>query len=328
MRAGRSGRSKGRTLALALAVQAAILGVTAFVAFQEEPIAHPPAFSGERVLLAESERPRVRERVRELNQRMSKPRSFQPLAVEKAFQDDLPQLPALPDTDVDMAGLEDELLLGQGRFFEESLAELSRGLGGGGSVAEFFGVRDSGERIVIVVNTSASVVSKAAKRGVSIEQIQEETVRLIDGLGGATVFGIVQFSQGTRLFSEHLAPALARNKLAAAAWVRGNLRGNPPAPRDSELVGHEAALAEAFALGPDLVFLVTDGVLNRRTAKTGGGYRYPTIAFGTLLSFVDREALEAGLRPKVHVVGFELGELERAGLNRLARRFGGSLREL
>ena len=87
---------------------------------------------------------------------------------------------------------------------------------GSSSAASFFGVQDSGRRIVIVVNTSTSVLRKERNQGVSIEAIHEEVVSLIDNLDRGTLFGIVQFSQGSRRFAPYLAPAISRNKEAAS----------------------------------------------------------------------------------------------------------------
>lgn len=258
---------------------------------------------------------------------MSRPKSFHRLAVENSFASDLPAAPALPVDAFDLDSMEDDFLeSAQSAFAESGLMDLVGGLGGQASATEFFGVKASGQRIAIVVNTSASVVRRAAARGVTIEQIQNEAVDLIEGLEGGTSFGVVQFSQGVRGFSERLAPASAKNKRLAAAWVRTELRGNPPIASE-EWLGHEAALRAALSLQPDLIFLVTDGSLNRRTANSGGGYSYPKISFERLISFVEGEISTVGANPRIHVIGFELGERERSGLERLVRRFGGSLRE-
>lgn len=313
---------------IALAVQVAVLLVTVFVMVKKDGVAEPPAFSGERVVSGERPEAKRLDRVRELSRRMSKPRSFQRLAVEEAFQSDLPPVPALAQESLDFDSMEESFLAeAQHSLSESGLMSLANSLGGRESAAEFFGVKASGRRIVIVVNTSASVVRKAAARGVSIEQLQEEASRLVEGLDGGTLFGIVQFSQGTNLFSDFMAPALVKNKRQAGEWVRRELRGNPPVEEGS-LVGHEAAWAAALRLDPDLIFFVTDGSLNRRTAAAGGGYSYPKISFDAFFRFAERQAMEAGVMPRLHVVGFELGDAERQGLARLAKRFGGSLREL
>src|SRR5690606_3183234 len=134
------------------------------------------------------------------------------------------------------------------------LASLAGSVSGKASAAEFFGLRDSGERIVILVNTSASVVRKAQKRGVSIDQLHDQVVGLVEGLGSGTLFGIVQFSQGARAFSDWVAPALKRNKALAAEWAREELRGNPKIESEAQL-GHEAGFHLAMALRPDVIFL-------------------------------------------------------------------------
>ncbi|MBD5778604.1 hypothetical protein IEN85_03820 [Pelagicoccus sp. NFK12] len=322
-------RSRSRsTLFIALAVQVAVVLVSVFIMVREDALVEPPAFSGERVVsVARPEEKRL-DRVREMSRRISKPRSFQRLAVEQAFQNELPSMPALPQDALDLNSVEDSMLADAHASLSGSgLMDLASSLAGKESAAEFFGVRDSGRRIVIVVNTSASVVRKASARGVSIERLQQEAIALVEGLGSGTLFGIVQFSQGTKSFSEFMAPALVKNKVAAAEWVRSELKGNPKVLPGS-LVGHEAAVAAAMALQPDLIFLVTDGSLNRRTAKPGGGYSYPKISFAELMDFADRQVMQRGVKPRLHVVGFELGEVEREGLERLARRFNGSLREM
>lgn len=326
LRASR-GRSRRGAFFVALAVQGALLGISVFVVVKEEVPVEAPAFSGERTVTVEERREERADRMRQLKRRMERPKTFLPLAVERSFESDLPAVAALPLEDLDAVGeAMDPMLAGEGLLDTSGLEGLVGQFAAGESAARFFGVADSGRRIVIVVNTSASVARKAAGRGVSVEAIQEEVVGLVAGLDRNTLFGVVQFSQGVRGFSEELAPALAKNKRSAEAWVREELRGNPPV-EDERLVGHEAALAAAFGLQPDLVFLVTDGSLNRRTRKAGGGWSYPKISFDALLAFCEREVATSGVSPRVHVVGFELGESEREGLRRLASRFGGSLRE-
>ncbi len=268
-----------------------------------------------------------KQRTRDLQRRMSRPRTFQRLAVESTFDTALPALPSLPreafdQSDLGSAFLEDS----SSALGAVGLADLASGLSARESAAEFFGVKDNGRRIVIIVNTSASVVRKAARRGVSIERLQSEAAGLIEGLDSGTLFGIVQFSQGARSFPPQLAPALKKNKALAEAWVRSELRGNPPIADEARL-GHEAAFHEALRLQPDLIFLVTDGVLNRRV-RSGNGYSYPTISYEQLTSAIEREMRDNGASPRIHAVGFELGEKESVGLQALTRRFGGSLRSL
>ena len=96
------------------------------------------------------------------------------------------------------------------------------------SAAAFFGVEDQGERIVIVVNTSASVMRKARNRGYTIERIQAELLRLIDGLESGTRFVLVQFSQGVRQFASFVAPATASNRAGGIGMDPIQPDGQPP----------------------------------------------------------------------------------------------------
>ena len=312
---------------MALAVQAVLLASTLVVMVSQSAPEEPPVFEGEHSVGVENDSEPKQDRLRELQRRMSRPRTFQTLAVANPLSDDLPPAPVLPK-DTFEPDLAEEVLWEESSTLlaDSGLLDLAGSLGGKESAAEFFGVKDSGKRIVIVVNTSASVVRKAANRGVSIEQIQAEAAKLVEGLDSGTVFGIVQFSQGTRSFAEQLAPALKKNKAAAAEWVRAELKGNPKI-EDERHLGHEAGMRAALLLRPDVVFVVTDGSLNRRV-PSGSGYSYPRISFEQLVQSIEREMRENGAKPRIHVIGFELGDKEREGLRYLTRRFGGTLREM
>lgn len=319
-------RKRGGTFAIAIAVQCVLLAATLLVMVSEDVPEVIPDFQGERLVSVSQDSRKTQKKIRELKKRMSRPRSFQRLAVENSFASDLPPAPALPTDAFNMDGADAAFLeSSQGLLADSGLLESIGGALGRESAAEFFGVKASGRRIVIVVNTSASVVRKASRRGVSIGGIQAEVAKLIEELDSGTQFGIVQFSQGARGFAEHLAPALKRNKVLAADWARSELKGNPKIV-DEEFLGHEAAFHLAMELQPDLIFLVTDGSLNRRT-RTTSGYSYPKISFQQLINSVDREMRENAASPRIHIVGFELGNAEREGLRRFARRFGGTVRE-
>ena len=186
-------------------------------------------------------------------------------------------------------------------------------------------MQDSGRRIGIVVNTSASVVRKARNQGVSIDKIHDEVVSLIDSLDSGTLFGIVQFSQGARRFAPYLASSITRNKEAATLWVLDELRGNPKV-NDESLLGHEGGLKLAVDMEPDLIFLVTDGVLNKRV-KAAGSHKYPEISCDVLIGSIDRDLRRLRARMRINVIGFELKDEDRHGLERLTRRFGGTVRE-
>lgn len=323
-----SRRKTRSTFLIAFGVQAALLALTLFIMVKKETRDEPPAFRSDQAFAAEKLVKPTDRNVKDLRRRMSKPRNLRLLAVSSSAVSDLPPIPALPQDafsneamDLDSMGSADSLL-----GDSDWMASMG-GMAGRASATEFFGVKDSGQRIVIVVNTSASVLRRALRRGVTMEEIQRQAISLIGGLESGTRFGIVQFSQGARSFSDQLAPGLKKNKRLAEAWVLEKLKGNPPI-EDEQYLGHEAGMHRAIGMLPDLVFLVTDGSLNRRVRSTSGaGYSYPKISFDRFESMIAQEMREAGVKARIHVIGFELTDAEREGLAKLAKRFGGSLRE-
>ena len=95
---------------------------------------------------------------------------------------------------------------------------------------------------------------------------------------------------------------------------------------DESLLGHEGGLKLAVDMEPDLIFLVTDGVLNKRV-KAAGSHKYPEISYDVLIGSIDRDLRRLRTRMRINVIGFELKDEDRHGLERLTRRFGGTVRE-
>ena len=79
-------------------------------------------------------------------------------------------------------------------------------------------------------------------------------------------------------------------------------------------------------MDPDLIFLVTDGVLNKRV-RVDGKYKYPEIPYAVLLETIKDSMDDRALRTRIHAVGFEMKNKDREGLSGLTRKFGGTLRE-
>jgi hypothetical protein len=313
-------------LMIALIIQSVFLTITVFIIVLDTPESEPPRFEGKASLSLQKDDFREMQQRDRFMKRMKRLEPMQRLSVESALPSDLPPLPDLPVESFELEGESAELMEDASAMLEQAgLFESARRAAGESSAAAFFGVQDSGKRIAIVVNTSASVVRKARNKGVSIDEIHGEVVDLIEGLDSGTLFGIVQFSQGARRFAPQLAPAIQRNKEEATLWTRKELRGNPKVESEA-LLGHEAGLYYALEMEPDLIFLVTDGVLNKRV-RTNGSYQYPEIPYEILIGAIDRQSRRSGSRVRIHAIGFELKDKDRRGLERLTRRFGGTLRE-
>lgn len=314
------------TILYAVLVQVALLGLTIFVVVIRPGAREEPAFTAKHTVRLPQRELEHRVALADFQHAAAAPLRLETLTTAALLPPDLPALPAAPRVEVE--ALDDADFLArdaQALLAQAGLAGTMNGLKSAASTAAFFGVEATGERIVLVVNTSVSVRNRAKRRGVSWQRIQDEVIRMVDGLESSTRFGLVQFSQGVRLFHDTLVPATTANREAVRAWVRESLRGNPPVREDDVWFGHEAALAAAFQLEPDVIFLVTDGVLDRREVR-GGRITYPRIDFGSFIASVRRFAAGSPREAVVHVIGFDLDARAQADMQRLCRAFNGRLR--
>lgn len=320
-------RLRKDTVIYALILQAAILLAAVFVVVVRPLLRPEPEFTAAPAVHLPQRELEHRAAVAELQEVAGGVPPLEKLATSALLPPELPALPSVPRTEM-TAGEPIDLLArdAQALLAHSGLGGALAGLKSTASTAAFFGVEANGERIVIAVNTSVSVRNKAQHRGVPWSRIQDEVTGVIDRLDSGTLFAIVQFSQGVRVFPDTLAPATSSNREAMHSWVREHLRGNPPVDPAASLFGHEAAIDAALALDPDVIFLVTDGVLDRREVR-GGRVVYPEIPYETFISGV-RDARRASRRAlQVHVVGFEMKAADAAGMRRLAGEFGGQVRE-
>lgn len=326
-RASRRGaRWRRDTIFYALLVQVVLLAVTIFIVVVKPGLREEPEFTARQTIFLPQKELEHRVALAEFQQAAAKPLLLEKLVTTALLPPDLPSLPTVPEMDfnpledADFLSRDAQALLGQ-----SGLMGAVSGLKSAASTAAFFGVEASGERIVIVVNTSVSLRNKAKRRGVSWERIQQEVMDVVGGLGPSTLFGIVQFSQGTRTFADFLAPATDSNREAAHAWVKKRLRGNPPVTAEDVWFGHEAALAAAFRLEPDIVFLVTDGVLDRRE-ETSGRVAYPEIPYSEFIDSVRAFQQGSPRDATIHVIGFELRPKDVENMKKLATEFNGQVR--
>jgi hypothetical protein len=315
------------TIVYAVLAQAILLGLTVVIVVVAPGLRDEPEFSSHKTIYLPQRELEHRVAVAEFQQAAAQPLQLEKLVTSALLPPDLPALPTVPRTDFNP--LESSEFLSrdaQALLSQSGLMGAVGGLRTAASTAAFFGIEESGERIVIVVNTSVSVRNKAQRRGVPWDRVQAEAAGLIDGLGGGTQFGIVQFSQGVRYFAEFLAPATEGNRAAAREWMWANLRGNPPVEPGQQWLGHEAAMEAAFRLQPDVIFLVTDGVLFRREDR-GGRVSYPEIPYDTFRGSVRAFQRSSPREARIHVVGFELKPSDAVNMRALVREYRGQLRE-
>ncbi|MEM8955996.1 MAG: hypothetical protein AAGD22_17705, partial [Verrucomicrobiota bacterium] len=223
-------------------------------------------------------------------------------------------LPDLPKVDLDqMLPLDpSELISDQvaslvgSAGFGSGLGNGLSGAGGTGDGLSFFGINATGRRIMLLFDVSGSVVNKAERSGVPLEEIKEETMALIDGLPIDSRFGIIQFVRNHKPFKTELIPATPANKTEARQWVETKWSGSGTMPAGGEGVvnpqpnGIESVMEAAFEMEPDVIFLISDGSFWRDP----GNEKVPYDELGKKVKVLE-ESAEGGVVP-IHFIGFEM----------------------
>ncbi|MSR18317.1 MAG: VWA domain-containing protein [Phycisphaerales bacterium] len=132
-------------------------------------------------------------------------------------------------------------------FGTDPNAKTREGVSGAAGGAEFMGVRSKGQKFVYVFDISGSMATDNR-----IIHAQLELQRSIDRLGPDTEFFIILFESGAHpMLNPTLVRANKGNKAKYIAWVKEQVPQGGTRP--------EAAMAQALAMKPDAIFLMTDG---------------------------------------------------------------------
>ncbi len=206
------------------------------------------------------------------------------------------------------------------------------GSGGSGGGFSFFGIEATGSRILLMFDVSGSVVNKAEASGVPLSEIKKQTLELIDGLSASASFGLVQFTRNYNFFQDQLVPATDGNKQAAQDWVdnewteEGSLSsGKKGVVRNPE--GLFTLLPKAFALEPDVIFLISDGSFQMADPDGKNSFGV-NIESREIDKLIKQNTEQRGVDVPINFIGFEMKDEDRRDLRRIFRRTGGKFREL
>lgn len=248
-------------------------------------------------------------------------------------------LPEMPKVDMDQL-----LPLDPGEIVSDQINSLvgssglgsgigSGGLGSGGTGGtglSFFGLQTEGSRIVLLFDISTSVLNKAAKAGLPLSRIKEETVSLINKLPLNARFSIVQFSRNYKYFTDELLVASPPNKELARQWIETewNETGSIPATGTNigggRPNGMPAVLDFAYKLRPDTIFVISDGSF-QQTTDTQRNRTVPADEFSNQLK---RHQATGSSATRLFFIGFEMKPEDLNTWRRLSQRTGGRLREI
>ncbi len=210
--------------------------------------------------------------------------------------------------------------------------------GGGVGGLSFFGIRDAGRDVVVMIDVSDSMFTrtgdaanrKLAKNGTeqSFQAVRDEAGKLLKTLPPGGRFGIVRWSGGAYPWRSELVGATPNNVADALAHLRDEVDFKTAKPRDGRPGGTrtDLALEEAFKLRPEVIYILTDG--NATEAQPGGGLReMPPEQVWNAAEAGQRTA--GAKRARLHVIYYLTGadrDDEWAMLTALATKNGGQFR--
>ena len=244
----------------------------------------------------------------------------------------LPDIPNLP--------LDQMLPLDPSQLISDQMASLSNveamGSGSGAASAgaggfgdkgmSFLGIQSSGQRILLLFDVSSSVTHKAAKAGVPLEKIQQETINLIRKLPITSKFGIIQFTQNYKPFSKELLPATDNNRTAALNWVQTEWVTKGSMSESSKVISNSQGLIGVLDLAtemkPDVIFIISDGSFQW---KAGGGSG--TIPWTVVKKRITENLCKSG-DCKVNFIAFEAKSDDAKEMKGISQRSGGKMIEL
>jgi hypothetical protein len=202
----------------------------------------------------------------------------------------------------------------------KGLVGMGAGPGRVGGPMKFMGVQSTGTSVVFVVDVSGSMIS-GEKSVKTYEVLEREVARFIKNLDEHSAFGIVVFSKDAKSYKQQLVRANREEKERGINWLK---KLTPENYRDSRASDEERefhhgtradrGLAEAFEMGPDIIFFVSDG------EPTGAS---PT----QILKLVEEHQKNTTKKTSINAVAY-LADSGQKFMRDLAEKNGGTFREV
>lgn len=316
-------RSKLGPLALALLIQSGIFFIAVFVVVLVPEFESDPEFVARQKIYLPQKELEHKVALAEFQNAASSPMQPERINTQALLPDSMPQLPDLPKNEFNPIARNPAALQSNSLLGHSGILGALQGLQADSSSASLFGVEDTGQRILILFDNSTSVWNKASKAGVTTGRFIRELSALIDGLNANTQFALVPFSRSVGSFRDYMISGGARNKRAAKAWISEKVRTQQlmtQLPHDID--GIQGALAVAFQMEPDVIFLISDADFQRNLVKAGD---VPWDDVDRTLRGLSREF---GIEPRLHFIGFQVEEADAEAMKKITRRYKGQFREL
>ena len=318
-------RRQGRSvpLLLAVAIQFAIIAVTAFIVVFIPSNREEPVFTTQKTIYLPQRELDHRMAFAEFQQAAQSPMSVERISVEAMLPDSMADLPEMPS--MDFNPVQTNVMASASAMFGQSgLEGMLQGLSTEASSVSFLGVEDTATRMIIVFDISVTVTNSVEAAGLSMEQIRDETIELVDQLNANTLFGLIQHSRNFDTFKDYLIPATVENKEAAIQWLRTRFRTDGSGRgwrRHEGRNGIEAVLEVAFNMEPDVIFLMSDGDYWRSEPNN------ERVPYRDITSLIQRRQDQLPERARIHTIGFGVRDHVARDFRNLSRRNSGNHRE-
>ncbi|MGC1481560.1 MAG: hypothetical protein WA771_13755, partial [Chthoniobacterales bacterium] len=155
---------------------------------------------------------------------------------------------------------------------------------------------------------------------------------VLDGLGISTRFGLGQFARNYAFFQPELLPATDANRDAAREWLdrwfvtEGSMPSGTPNTRTGS-PGFIELMKEAFAMKPDVIFVISDGGFYAGS-DGGSGYGGGKIPYDDIEDAF-KEYQETVSEPvQINFIGVGMDGRDRSDMRRIISRNGGKFREM
>lgn len=188
------------------------------------------------------------------------------------------------------------------------------------------GLSTKGPRVLILVDVSSSVVTKAAATDYSMEKIKGEILALIASLPDNASLGFIEFARNYKSLGEQLLPLTPENRQSISQWVEREWVDSGKMPPSRFVKTNPKAvigvLEVAAQMNPDIVYLISDG-----SFQWNNGTKDEDVPWTKLSSAV--KAIKNDTKPAVlNFIGFQMDSSDRGQMAGIVQRSGGTLTQI
>lgn len=303
-------RGKKGSLLAAIILQVVLVAMTVVVVVIVPKTQRDPEFVAKKTIYLPQRELEHQAAMAEFQQAASAPLTVDKLTTESLLSDPLPDMPSLPSNEFTPFENENPTPNAQGLLQGSGLGAALQGLNAGSSDVSFFGIRESARRYMILIDSSNSMFERSRQGQLyrfDFKTIKNESNQLINKLNANTLFNVAIYEGGSLAWNEYMVPATVGNKQAATAWVNG-LDENPnvsigsrrsPGVKLMEGGGTrlDTGLKQAFGFQPEVIFIVTDGEINRGN--------FDTITEDEILDLIKDLQEQLDEPARIHVIHYE-----------------------